>query len=153
MRCEVYRCVEQGCGVDRFFIGVDSDSGVGIFMSSPTPACLEYFALCCSHVEHSYARHLLQVRSYMPEAALWHMFVYFSGIKRIINTDDQMQWVLACVYSCLTRPGPGRTQIGSGDCSLHSMTEPFLRSRLINGQHYLNARCITAVPLIWGVFK
>ena len=59
VRCQVCRCVEQGCGVDRVFIGIDSDSGVGIFMSSPTPACLEYIALCCSHVEHSYARHLI----------------------------------------------------------------------------------------------
>ena len=30
--------VLQGCGVDRVFIGVDFDSGVGIFMSTPTPA-------------------------------------------------------------------------------------------------------------------
>ena len=27
----------------------------------------------------------------------------------------------------LTRPGPDRVQTGSGDCSLHSITEPFLR--------------------------
>ena len=44
----------QGCGVDRVFIGVESDSGVGVLMSTPTPtptpgptpACLEWIALC-----------------------------------------------------------------------------------------------------------
>ena len=60
----------QGCGVDRVFIGVDSDSGVGVLMSTPTPTttpgstqvCLEWIALCNVQflcIGHSYARHLI----------------------------------------------------------------------------------------------
>ena len=58
----------QSCGVDRVFIGVDSDSGVGVLMSTPTPtsrptpACLEWIALCNVQflcIGHSYARHLI----------------------------------------------------------------------------------------------
>ena len=110
-------------------IGFSSDSGVGIFMSTPTPAptptCLEWMALCCSHVEHSYARHLIAGQKlHAGGSSVAYMFVCFSGIKRIIDTYDQMQWVPACVYS-----RPGRAQNGSSDGSLHSITEPFLRSR------------------------
>ena len=134
-------------------IGFSSNSGVGIFMSTPTPAptptCLEWMTLCCSHVEHSYARHLIAGQKLQAGgSSVAYMFVCFSGIKRIIDTYDQMQWVPACVYSW-----PDLDPTGSGDGSLHSITEPFLRSRLINVQHYLNARYITAVPLIWGVLN
>ena len=115
-----------------------------------TPACLEWMTLCCSHVEHSYAKHLIAGQKLQAggssvtyvclflrhQAHHWH---------RCSNAMGPVMHLL------LTRPGPGRTQTGSGDCSLHSITEPFLRSRLINGHKYLNARCITAVPLVWGV--
>ena len=58
------------------------------------------------------------------------------------------RWANACVYSW-----PDLDPTGSGECSLHSITEPILQSRFINGQNYLNAWCITLVPLIQGVFK
>ena len=105
--------------------------------------------LCCSHVQHSYARHIIAQKLQAGGSSVTYA-CFFSGIKRIIDMDDQMQWV---PKSRGTRPAPGRAQIGSGDCSLHSITESFLRLRSTNGQNYLNARCITAVPLIWGVFK
>ena len=40
----------------------------------------------------------------------------------------------------LTRPGPGRAQTGSGNCSFHSIAEPCLRLRLIDGKKYFNGR-------------
>ena len=92
---------DQGCGVDRVFSRVDSDTEVGVLMSTPTPTptpgptpdCLECIALCkvqslCRNIPMQGTS--LWVRwSYKLEAALW--LGCFSGIKSTIHTDDQMQ--------------------------------------------------------------
>ena len=104
-------------------------------------------AMCCSHVEHSYARHLIAGQKLHAGGSsvtyvclfLRHQAHHWHRWSNAMGPDMRL---------LLTLPGPGRTQTGSGDCSLHSITEPFLRSRLIHGQNYLNVRCITAVPLI-----
>ena len=129
----------QGCGVDRVFIWVDSDSGVCVLMSTPTPTptpgptpvCLEWIALCnvqflCIGHSHSYARHLIVGQVKLQGAP-----------KR-----DDPTW---------TRPGPDR--VGRLLPPYHNWTLFVIaldqRKTMLLNPRYQGHR--EPVPLIWRV--